>query len=209
MLPLPPRPELPTRLSRLFLGLVLFGIGGGMGLAADLGVSPWHVFHQGAAGILGLSIGTIVILTGRGTLILWIPLKQRLGLGTLMNALVIGPVIDITLKLLPEAFESNTVRWVMMLGGIVIIGLGSGFYLGAGLGPGPRDGLMTGLAQRGISIRLARTVVEALALIVGILLGGTAGVGTLAFVLLIGPIVQFFLRFLEVPHTESSQARGK
>jgi uncharacterized membrane protein YczE len=209
MLPLPPLPELPTRLSRLFLGLVLFGIGGGMGLAADLGVSPWHVFHQGASRILGLSIGTIVILTGLGTLILWIPLKQRLGLGTLMNALVIGPVIDITLNLLPEAFESNTVRWAMMLGGIVIIGLGSGFYLGAGLGPGPRDGLMTGLAQRGISIRLARTVVEALALIVGMLLGGTAGIGTLAFVLLIGPIVQFFLRFLEVPHTESSQASSK
>jgi uncharacterized membrane protein YczE len=180
-----------------------------MGLAADLGVSPWHVFHQGAARIFDLSIGNIVILTGLGTLILWIPLKQRFGLGTLMNALVIGPVIDITLNLLPEAFESTTVRWVMMLGGIVVIGLGSGFYLGAGLGPGPRDGLMTGLAQRGVSIRLARTVVEALALIVGILLGGTAGIGTLAFVLLIGPIVQFFLRFLEVTHTDSSQALSK
>ena len=180
-----------------------------MGLAADLGVSPWHVFHQGASRLLGFSIGTIVILTGLATLVLWIPLKQRLGLGTLMNALVIGPVIDITLNLLPESFESPTVRWAMMLGGIVVIGLGSGFYLGAGLGPGPRDGLMTGLAQKGISIRLARTIVEALALIVGILLGGTAGIGTLAFVVLIGPIVQFFLRFLEVPQVDKSQVTAK
>lgn len=180
-----------------------------MGLAADLGVSPWHVFHQGASRLLGFSIGTIVILTGLATLVLWIPLKQRLGLGTLMNALVIGPVIDITLNLLPESFESPTARWAMMLGGIVVIGLGSGFYLGAGLGPGPRDGLMTGLAQKGISIRLARTIVEALALIVGILLGGTAGIGTLAFVVLIGPIVQFFLRFLEVPQVDKSQVTAK
>jgi len=189
--------------------LILFGIGGGMSLAADLGVSPWHVFHQGTSRILGLSIGAIVVLTGLATLVLWIPLKQRPGLGTLMNALVIGPVVDITLNLLPESFESSTVQWVMMLGGIVVIGLGSGFYLGAGLGPGPRDGLMTGLAQKGISIRVARTIVEALALIVGILLGGTAGIGTLAFVVLIGPIIQFFLRFLEVPQGDKSQATVK
>ena len=205
MLPLPPRHELPTRLSRLFVGLVLFGIGGAMGLAADLGVSPWNVFHQGASRIFGLSVGTTVILTGLSTLVLWIPLKQRLGIGTLMNALVIGSVIDITLNLLPEAFESTTVRGVMMLGGIVLIGLGSGLYLGAGLGAGPRDGLMTGLAQKGISIRLARTITEALALIVGMLLGGTAGIGTLAFVLLVGPLVQLFLRFLKVTHSDESR----
>ncbi len=196
MLPLPPSQELPIRMFRLLFGLVLFGIGGGMGLAADLGVSPWHVFHQGAAGASGLTIGIIIILTGVGILVFWIPLKQRMGIGTILNALVIGPVVDITLRVLPDAFDSHATRWALMLGGIAIIGLGSGFYLGAGLGPGPRDGIMTGLAARGISIRVARTIVEAGALVIGMLLGGKAGIGTVAFVLLMGPAVQFFLRVL-------------
>ena len=201
MLPLPPSSEMPSRIFRLIFGLVLFGIGGGMGLAADLGVSPWHVFHQGAAGSSGLSIGVIIILTGVGILLFWFPLKQRLGVGTIANALVIGPVVDITLRVLPESFDSYPLRWVLMLGGIAIIGLGSGFYLGAGLGPGPRDGIMTGLAAKGISIRVARTIVEAAALVVGMLLGGRAGIGTVAFVLLIGPAVQLALKLVN-PKTE-------
>jgi len=150
------------------------------------------VFHQGVSVRTGLSLGTITVFTGIVVLLLWIPLRERWGVGTVMNVLVIGPVIDIGLSIIPEV--SGFVGWAFMVGGVLTIGLGSGLYIGAAMGPGPRDGIMTGLARKGMSIRVARTIIELSVLGIGWLLGGVAGVGTAAFALLIGPSVQFFLR---------------
>ena len=158
---------------------------------ANLGLSPWMVFHQGVSVRSGLSIGTITVLTGLGVLLLWIPLRERWGVGTVLNVMVIGPVLDGVLSVLPEA--SGLFGWVFMLGGVVTVGLGSGLYIGAAMGPGPRDGVMTGLARRGISVRAARTIIEVSVVVLGWLLGGSVGAGTLAFALGIGPSVQFFL----------------
>lgn len=184
--------EVLKRLPALFGGLVLFGFGIALQVRANLGLAPWEAMHQGLSFHSPLSIGVAGILTGLIVLFLWIPLKQKPGIGTLLNVVVIGLVIDGSLLIVDDAsFVAQ--RWAYMLGGIVIIGLGSGIYIGTRLGPGPRDGLMTGLAERGISIRLARFVIEALVLGFGWLLDGTIGIGTLAFAVLIGPLVQFFL----------------
>jgi uncharacterized membrane protein YczE len=158
---------------------------------ANLGLSPWMVFHQGVSVRSGLSIGTITVLTGLGVLLLWIPLRERWGVGTVLNVMVIGPVLDGVLAVLPEA--SGLFGWVFMLGGVVTVGLGSGLYIGAAMGPGPRDGVMTGLARRGISVRAARTIIEVSVVVLGWVLGGSVGAGTLAFAVGIGPSVQFFL----------------
>lgn len=193
MLPIPPRRELLRRLPPLVLGLILFGAGIAIVVISNLGLSPWNVFHQGVSMRLGIPMGTVVILTGIAVLLLWIPLKQRIGLGTVLNVLVIGTVVDLTLWITPERVEQVWLEWVLMLGGTLMIGIGSGLYIGAGLGPGPRDGLMTGLAERGIPVGLARGIIEVTALIVGWVLGGTVGVGTVVFAIGIGPIVAFFL----------------
>ncbi len=198
MLPFPPLSELGPRLARLMLGLTLFGIGLAFMVIADLGLSPWDVFHQGVAKRTGIPIGTVVIITGFAVLLLWIPLRERFGIGTIANAIVIGLVLDGMLLILPDHLDNLALRWVAMLGGVLIVAIGSGFYIGAGLGPGPRDGLMTGLARRGISIAWARAGIEITALIVGWLLGGTVGVGTLVFAFGMGPLVQFFLRKLSI-----------
>ncbi len=167
---------------------------------ADLGLSPWDVLHQGISIHTGIPIGTVVIITGFLVLLLWIPLKERIGIGTIANAIVIGLVLDGMLLVLPETLENMALRWVAMLGGVVLVAIGSGFYIGAGLGPGPRDGLMTGLARHGISIAWARAGIEIVALIAGWLLGGTVGIGTLVFAFGMGPLVQFFLkRFSVIP----------
>ncbi len=158
---------------------------------ADLGLSPWMVFHQGVSVRSSLSIGTVTVLTGLGVLLLWIPLRERWGVGTVLNVLVIGPVLDATLRILPES--EGIAAWGFMVGGVIVVGLGSGLYIGAAMGPGPRDGVMTGLARRGISVRTARTTLEVAVLGVGWLLGGSVGAGTLAFALGIGPSVQYFL----------------
>lgn len=190
MLPFP-RDRLARRFSQLLLGLVLFGTGVALMVRADLGLSPWMVFHQGVGVRAGLSIGTITVFTGLAVLLLWIPLRERWGVGTVLNVLVIGPVLDVVLAVLPE--PHGVVSWGYMLGGVAVVGLGSGLYIGAAMGPGPRDGVMTGLSRRGISVRAARTLIEVTVLGVGWLLGGSAGAGTLAFALGIGPSVQFFL----------------
>lgn len=195
MLPFP-SDRRPRRFVQLLLGLTAFGLGISLMVRADLGLSPWMVFHQGMSVRSGLSLGTITVLTGFVVLLLWIPLRERWGIGTVMNVLVIGPVIDIGLGIIPEA--SGIARWAYMLGGVLTIGLGSGLYIGAAMGPGPRDGVMTGLARRGMSVRVARTIIELTVLGVGWLLGGVAGVGTAVFALLIGPSVQFFLRRLDL-----------
>lgn len=198
MLPFPPLSQLWPRLARLMFGLALFGIGLALMVIADLGLSPWDVLHQGLSIHTGIPIGTMVIITGFLVLLLWIPLKERVGIGTIANAIVIGLVLDGMLLILPETLENMALRWLAMLGGVVIVAIGSGFYIGAGLGPGPRDGLMTGLARRGISIAWARAGIEITALVAGWLLGGTVGVGTVAFAFGMGPLVQFFLERLSV-----------
>lgn len=183
---------------RLLFGLTLFGLGLALMVISDLGLSPWDVLHQGISRQTGIPIGTVVIITGFAVLLLWIPLHERIGIGTIANAIVIGLVLDGALLVLPETLENVVLRWVALLAGVVIVAIGSGFYIGAGLGPGPRDGLMTGLARRGISLAWARAWIEITALVTGWLLGGTVGVGTVLFAFGMGPLVQFFLRRLSL-----------
>jgi uncharacterized membrane protein YczE len=180
------------RLVRCVTGLALFGVGIALLLDADLGAAPWDVFHSGVTELTGIPVGTVIILTGVALLLLWIPLREQPGLGTILNAVEIGLVVDLVLPVVPDV-DLLVVRAVMMAGGIVLIAIGSGLYIGAGLGPGPRDGLMTGLARRGISVRVARTSIELTVLALGVLLGGSIGIGTAAFALGIGPLVQWFL----------------
>ena len=197
MLPLPTH-RFGRRLGQLLPGLGSFGVGIALMVRADLGLSPWQVFHQGVAENIGLEIGTVVILTGIVVLLAWIPLRERFGLGTILNVALIGNVVNLTLQLLPEGFGTVVARLLAMAAGIMLIGLGSGLYIGAGMGPGPRDGLMTGLARRGLNIGAVRTGLEVSVLAVGWLLGGTVGAGTVAFALSIGPLVGFFLPRLTV-----------
>jgi uncharacterized membrane protein YczE len=186
------------RLGRCLFGLALFGAGIAFILEAHLGAAPWDVFHQGVSELTGISVGIVIVLTGLTLLLLWIPLRQRPGVGTILNALEIGLVVDAALPLIPDT-DLLVPGVAYLVVGLVIMGVGSGFYIGAGLGPGPRDGLMMGLSQRGISVRAARTLIEAAVLVIGLLLGGTIGVGTVAFTLGIGPLVQFFLPRLSLP----------
>ena len=180
------------RIARCVGGLALFGIGIALLIDANLGAAPWDVFHTGVSERTGWPVGTIIIVTGIALLALWVPLRESPGLGTVLNAFEIGLVVGVVLPLVPEP-EALAARVAMMIGGVVIIAIGSGLYIGAGLGPGPRDGLMTGLARHGVSIRLARTGIEVLVLAAGVLLGGSIGVGTAVFALGIGPLVQVFL----------------
>jgi uncharacterized membrane protein YczE len=192
VLPFPPADELLRRLPRLFGGLVLFGVGIALMVRADLGLAPWDVLHQGVASRTGLAIGTVTILTGVVVLALWLPLRERMGIGTVANALVIGLVVNATLAVV-EAPDPLWARVAFLVVGIFLFGPGSGLYIGAGLGPGPRDGLMTGLARRGRSVRVVRTGIELTALAVGAALGGTVGIGTVLFALTVGPNVHWFL----------------
>jgi uncharacterized membrane protein YczE len=181
------------RLPGLLVGLVLFGIGIAFMAAAGLGLGPWEAFHQGIARITGLSLGTVSIVVGIPILALWWPIGERPGIGTIANVVVIGAATNLALAVLPVPVIV-VVQLAYMLGGVVLIGLASGLYLAADLGAGPRDGLMTGLHHRfGWSIRRARTAIEVTVLILGWLLGGTIGLGTLVFALGIGPLVQVFL----------------
>jgi uncharacterized membrane protein YczE len=188
------RAALP-RLPRLVLGLVTFGLGIAMMAEAGLGLGPWEAFHQGIARQTGLELGTVSILLGIPILVLWWPLGERPGIGTLLNVVLIGSSTNVALALLPTPPDDALVaRLALMLGGVVVIAVGSGLYLSTDLGPGPRDGLMTGLHHRfGWSIRRARTVVELSVLGLGWLLGGTVGLGTVVFALGIGPLVQVAL----------------
>jgi uncharacterized membrane protein YczE len=185
------------RIGRCVVGLATFGVGIALLIDANLGAAPWDVFHTGVAELTGLAVGQVTIITGVVLLLLWVPLGETMGLGTVLNAIEIGLVVDLVLPLLPEP-ELLIARTAMMLGGVVVIAIGSGLYIGAGLGPGPRDGLMTGFAKRGISIRFARTAIELTVLLIGIALGGAIGVGTAVFALGIGPLVQYFLPRLQV-----------
>ena len=175
----------------------MISVGISLVLDARLGVSPWDVLHQGLSDVTGLSFGTVVVLVGLVVLVLWIPIRQRFGLGTVINTLSIGFIVDATRDAIPHVGEP-ALRWLMLLGGIVVAGLGVGLYIGAGLGPGPRDGLMTGLAAKGHPLWLVRTVLELSALAAGWALGGDVGVGTVLFAFGIGPLGHWFLQRLHL-----------
>ena len=186
----------PSRLARLLLGLALFGAGEGLVTVSELGNSPWTVFAEGISEQSPLSIGAATVATSFALLLIWIPLGVRPGLGTILNAIVIGLAIDVVLAALGKG--SLPVRIAELIGGIALVGIGSGFYLGAALGPGPRDGLMTGLHRiTRRPVALIRGLIELSAFAVGVALGGTYGFGTVAFALLIGPAVALGLRVLD------------
>jgi uncharacterized membrane protein YczE len=205
------RSGLPRRLIQLYIGLAIYGLAGALQVRSRLGLDPWDVFHQGLARHVGLAIGTVVIVVGAVVLLLWIPLRQLPGLGTVSNVVLIGVSMNLSLQWLPQVHAMGY-RIADMVTGIVLCGLATGMYIGAHFGPGPRDGLMTGLARRtGRSIRLTRTCLELTVLLVGWLaLGGTFGVGTVAFALAIGPLAQFFMRIFDTGdhHAMSSPASG-
>ena len=192
VLSFPSRQELARRVPRLVLGILLLGMGIAPVIDAELGVAPWDVFHQGLADLTGLSFGLVTVLVGLVVLLTWIPLRQRMGLGTIVNTLTLGFVINVGLAVIPHV-ESLPVRWAMLLGGIVVSAAGMALYIGAGLGPGPRDGLMTALAARGHPLWLVRTVIEVVVLAAGLALGGNVGIGTVLFAFGIGPVGHWFL----------------
>jgi uncharacterized membrane protein YczE len=194
------------RLIQLFAGLYLYGAAMALLLRAALGLDPWDAFHQGVAAHIGLSFGMVVNVVGALVLLLWIPLRQKPGIGTIANILVIGTAVDLTLPLLPVV-EDLGVRAGLLIAGIGLNGIAGAMYIGAGLGPGPRDGLMTGIARRtGGSLRLVRTGIELSVLALGWLLGGTVGIGTIVYALAIGPLVQAFLPlFLVTPLNRRAQ----
>jgi uncharacterized membrane protein YczE len=199
--------DVTRRLLQLYLGLIAYGLSMALMLEADLGLDPWDVFHQGLAERIGLSFGTITIIIGALVLLLWIPIKQRPGLGTVSNVIVIGLAVDAGIAALPSP-QPLAARATFLVGGIVLCGFASGCYIGARFGPGPRDGLMTGLVARtGRSIRLIRTCIELTVLAVGWLLGGTVGVGTVLYAISIGPLIQIFLPMLTTAPAPARQAR--
>ena len=191
------------RLLQLYVGLGLYGLSTAMFIRSDLGVDPWDVFHLGVGMQLGMSIGMVIILTGAAVLLLWIPLRQMPGLGTISNVICIGLAADASMAFIPEV-SSLPIRLTLLVGGIVMNAIATSMYIGAGFGPGPRDGLMTGIhARMGWSIRSVRTSIEVSVLLIGCVLGGTFGVGTVLYALTIGPLIQLCLPwFRQMPRIE-------
>ncbi len=186
------------RLAQLVLGLWLYGATMALMVESGLGLDPWDVFHEGLTHHLPLTFGQVVILVGAVVLLLWVPLRQRPGIGTVLNVLLIGVAVDVTLASLPTP-DHLAVQVTFLLLGVVGNGLAGALYIGADLGTGPRDGLWTGLVRRtGRSVRLVRTGLELTVLLVGFVLGGTVGIGTVVYALVIGPVVQLFLPLVQV-----------
>ena len=186
------------RLAQLVLGLWLYGATMALMVESGLGLDPWDVFHEGLTHHLPLTFGQVVILVGAVVLLLWVPLRQRPGIGTVLNVLLIGVAVDVTLAWLPTPAHL-AVQVTFLLLGVVGNGLAGALYIGADLGTGPRDGLWTGLVRRtGRSVRLVRTALELTVLLVGFALGGTVGIGTVVYALVIGPVVQVFLPLVQV-----------
>lgn len=181
-----------VRLVQLYAGLVLYGVSSSLLVLANLGLDPWDVFHQGLSRTFGLAIGTWAIIVGGVVLLLWIPLRQRPGIGTVSNVVLVGLTMNVVLGHV-HAPHALPARIACLVCGVLLNGVATGAYIGAGLGPGPRDGLMTGLAARGHSIRVVRTGLEVTVLAVGWLLGGTVGVGTVVYALSIGPLAHVFV----------------
>ncbi|MEU1216331.1 YitT family protein [Streptomyces sp. NPDC005791] len=196
--------RLTRRLVHLYVGLALYGASSALLVRAGLGLEPWGVLHQGLAERTGISIGVVSIVVGAVVLLLWIPIRQRPGLGTVSNVFAVGIAMDGTLALVPEVHGLGA-QIPAMAAGIVLNGVATGLYISARFGPGPRDGLMTGLNRlTGRSIRLVRTAIEVAVVVTGFLLGGSLGAGTVLYALAIGPLAQLFLRLFHVP---SSGAR--
>ncbi|MGQ4384544.1 membrane protein YczE [Streptomyces sp. SAS_270] len=191
--------RLARRLIQLYVGLALYGASSALLVKSGLGLEPWNVLHQGLAKLTGLTIGVVSIIVGAAVLLLWIPLRQRPGLGTVSNVFVVGIAMDGTLALAPDA-HGLAIRVPLLVAGILLNGVATGLYISAAFGPGPRDGLMTGLHRRtGRSIRLMRTGIEVAVVVTGFVLGGTIGIGTVLYALSIGPLAQVFLRVFAVP----------
>ena len=201
-LPLRYRPI--RRLTQLMVGLVAYGASVALLVESQLGNMPWDVFHQGLSEVTGLSLGVVIIIVGAAVLLLWLPLRQRPGIGTVSNVVVLGLATDAVMLVLPTPGHV-VVKIVYLVGGVVLCGVATGLYIGARLGPGPRDGLMTGLAARGLSIRFARTGLEVAVVAIGFLLGGTLGVGTVVYALTIGSLAQLMLPWFTVAGPPSPQ----
>jgi uncharacterized membrane protein YczE len=202
-----PASRRPARVALLFAGLVLYGFSDGLLLLAGLGLDPWDVLQQGLSRTFGLQVGTWAILVGVVVLLGWIPLRQRPGPGTVCNVVVVGVVINATLDYLPTP---HVLWWriVVLVGAVGLNGIATGAYIGAGLGPGPRDGLTTGIAARGHSVRVVRTLIEVCVLVTGWLLGGTVGVGTVLYAAAIGPITHITIPALSLDRPSRSSSPG-
>ncbi|MBO9718165.1 MAG: hypothetical protein J7507_15525 [Pseudoxanthomonas sp.] len=191
--------RLPERVLRLLAGLWIYGLAIALMVEGAVGAAPWDVFHLGVSLHLPVSFGTVMVLAAVAVLLAWIPLRQMPGLGTIANTLLLGPFADIEMAWLPTP-AGLPMQWAYLAMGVVLCAIATALYVGAQLGPGPRDGLMTGLARRtGWSLRTVRTGIEVTVLVVGVLLGGPLGLGTLLFAFGVGPLTQFFLRWLVVP----------
>ncbi|GAB3704841.1 membrane protein YczE [Mariniluteicoccus flavus] len=200
------------RLTQLYVGLVGYGLSLAMIVRARLGLDPWDVLHQGISHHTGQRIGTVLIVVSIVVLLAWIPLRQRPGLGTISNALLVGVFMNIALDWMPEVTGRDAGTWVLrgllLVGGVVLNGIATAAYIGARFGPGPRDGLMTGLHHRtGRSIRTVRTAIELIVLAAGWALGGSIGVGTVAYALGIGPVAHAFMPLLHI--TDPGAADGE
>ncbi|GAA2034735.1 membrane protein [Agromyces tropicus] len=202
-------PVFARRLAQLFIGLYLYGLGIALIVRGELGVAPWDVLTQGIAKQTGLGFGLITVITSGIVLLLWIPIRQRPGFGTLMNALLVGPFADLSLWMIPTGLDLWA-RIVMLFGGILVLAVATGLYIGAHFGPGPRDGLMTGLHRRtGWKIWVVRTGIEVTVLVTGFFLGGNVGIGTLAFALLIGPLCGWTIPMFAVRREASARRRPR
>jgi uncharacterized membrane protein YczE len=201
--------ELRRRLPPLVVGLLVIGFAIAMSVRARLGVAPWDVFHQGIAKATGISFGLVVVLVGVVVLLAWIPLHQRLGIGTIINTVSIGLIANLGLYLIPTQ-EHLAIRIPLLVFALLMFGFGGGLYIGAGLGPGPRDGLMTAITARGHRLWVVRTILECSVLVAGFVLGGNVGVGTVLIALAIGPLTHFFLRRFHLPvHDDSPEVMGE
>ncbi|HUW77286.1 MAG TPA: hypothetical protein VMV52_00880 [Candidatus Nanopelagicaceae bacterium] len=200
---------LGRRLSQLYAGLTLYGASMALMIRGNIGLDPWDVFNQGLTRVTHLSFGTIVIVSGLLILLLWIPLRQRPGVGTISNVFVIGIAVDAFLRVVPDS-SSGYESAILLLSGVFLNGLAGALYIGAGLGPGPRDGLTIGLVDRtGKSIRLIRTIIELSVLAIGWAMGGTVGIGTVAYALLIGPILHVLLPRFTLKSRESVEIQSE
>ncbi len=201
--------QMGRRLPQLLIGLFLFGWSMAMMVESDLGLMPWDVFHQGVAQHVSLTFGQVVIVTGALVLLLWIPLRQWPGLGTILNVFLIGLAADLGLKVMSQP-EALWAQIFLVVGGIVVNGIASALYIGVHLGTGPRDGLSMALNRiTGRSVRLMRTGVEIIALVIGVILGGTIGIGTILYAVGVGPLLQLFLPLVQVNLPKAETTRGE
>ena len=205
----PNRRELGRRFPPLVAGILIIGFSISISVRAQLGLAPWDVFHQGVAKALNLSIGVVVVLVGLVVLLAWIPLRQHLGLGTVLNTLSIGLIANLGLAVIPEQ-HLLAVRIPLLAVALLGFGVGGGLYIGAGLGPGPRDGLMTAITARGHRLWVVRTILECSVLVVGVALGGEVGIGTVLIAFSLGPLTHAGLRRFHLPvHDDTPEVMGE